>query len=57
MRKWMIEDMEVKERIEKLEVIKHYHERMEVIYMWVKMEYITESMFIRLVEAVLKMNK
>jgi hypothetical protein len=52
---WMFKEMEVKKRREELENMKHYQERMEVIYMWVKQEYITKLMFIRLVEAVQKM--
>ena len=51
----MFKEMEVKKRREELENMKHYQERMEVIYMWVKQEYITKLMFIRLVEAVQKM--
>jgi hypothetical protein len=46
----------IKELIEKLQVKKDYHERMGVIYMWVKQEHITKSMFIELIEEVQKMK-
>jgi len=46
----------IKELIEKLQTKKDYHERMSVIYMWVKQEHITKSMFIQLIEAIQKMN-
>ena len=46
----------IKDLIEKLQVKKDYHERMGVIYMWVKQEHITKSMFIELIEEVQKMK-
>ena len=46
----------IEELIEKLQVKKDYHERMGVIYMWVKQEHITKSMFIELIEEVQKMK-
>ena len=46
----------IKELIEKLQNKKDYHERMSVIYMWVKQEHITKSQFIQLVDEVKKMN-
>lgn len=46
----------IKELIEKLQNRKSYEERMSVIYMWVKREHITKSMFIQLIEEVQKMN-
>ena len=46
----------IKELIEKLQTKKDYHERMSVIYMWIKQEHITKSMFIQLIEAIQKMN-
>ena len=46
----------IKELIEKLQTKKDYNERMSVIYMWVKQEHITKSMFIQLIESIQKMN-
>ena len=46
----------INELIEKLQTKKDYHERMGVIYMWVKQEHITKSMFIQLMEEIKKMN-
>jgi hypothetical protein len=46
----------IKELIQKLEEKKDYHERMGIIYMWVKQEHITKAMFLELIEAVQKMN-
>jgi hypothetical protein len=46
----------IKELIETLRVKKDYHERMGIIYMWVKQEHITKLMFIQLVKEVEKMN-
>lgn len=43
----------IKQLIEKLQE-KDYHERMSLIYMWVKQEYITKTMFIQLIEEVQK---
>ena len=47
----------IQELIEKLQNKKSYEERMSIIYMWIKQEYITKLMFIRLVEEVNKMNQ
>ena len=47
----------IKELIEKLLIKDNYEERMSVIYMWVKQEHITKSMFIQLIEAVQKIDK
>jgi hypothetical protein len=52
----IIKKFMIKELIEKLQSKKDYHERMSVIYMWVKQEHITKSQFIQLVDEVKKMN-
>ena len=46
----------IKELIEKLKSKKTYEEKMSLIFIWVKQEYITKSMFIQLVNEIHKVD-
>jgi hypothetical protein len=46
----------IKELIEKLRNKRNYEERMSIIYMWIKQEYISKSQFLVLIEEVQKMK-